>query len=354
MKRFVYMIFLVFLSCGKETQNQQKGYHEVDFGFEDFKEAAELKSKKYLFKEILVPHHVLYKSGKLIVSSLSSSEQLFIIDAETMKLESSKGKSGQGPDEIFEPWRMDKGLNDSTFWVYSISGKEFSEFSLSDDSYSPKKKIKQSGDFFQSLSMNWLEKDQIIAYQNVGPSRFSVFDLSGKRIRNIGYWNTTGDSSILENESFILSTINQGSVGVFPDANYVVLAQVSTDSFEIIDLKTQEITKVIGPMKQELKYSLEFDGKQNFPYLNPNMKNGYNQVFMDKNGIFLVYMGRSDEEISKSGIMSKDIFVFDFNGVPLIHYKLDRSIKALSVDSDSRRIYGVTFEKEPGIAVFEY
>jgi hypothetical protein len=354
MKRFVYVILLVLSSCGNETQDQYRGYREVNFDFGDFSETKELKSKKYLFKEILVPHHVLVKSGKLIVSNLSSSDQLFVIDAASMELEFSKGRNGQGPDEIFEPWRMDKGLNDSTFWVYSISGKEFSEFSLKDDSYKPKRKIKQSGDFHQSLSMNWLGKDQIIAYQNVGPSRFSVFDPSGLRIRNHGYWNTSGDSSISENASFILSTINQGSIGVSSDAKYVVLAQVSTDSFEIIDLSTEEITKVIGPIKQELKYSIEFDGRQNFPYVNPDMKNGYNQVFVGKDGIFLVYMGRSDEEISKSGIMSKDVFVFDFNGVPLVHYKLDRSIKALAVDADSRRIYGVTFEKEPGIAVFEY
>jgi len=326
----------------------------VKFQLQDFPISKKLTSKKHTYQEILNPHGILNKSGKLIVSSLSSSNALFVIDEKTMRFEKSTGKSGVGPDEIADAWMMDSGLNDSTFWVYSFSTKEFSEFSLFGDSQAPLNKIRQEGDFFQSLTMNWLKEDQIISYQNVGPSRFSVFNSSGDRLKNYGFWADIGDTTINKKASFILSSIHQGSVSLSPSKKFLVLAQVFTDSFELLDVDLNQVKKIEGPIQQELEYTIEFDGKSEFPYVNPNLKNGYNNVVATNSGVFLVYLGLSDEEIEKGGLMATDIFWFDFDGKPVAHYLLDRSIKSIAVNSIEKKIYAITYDEEPGIAVFEY
>lgn len=355
--RYSNLLLLVILfSCSKEKSlmTNELSQEVMKFELEDFPISKELNSIKYNYQEILNPHGILLKPGKLIVSSLSSSNSLFIIDEKSMELERSTGKSGVGPDEIADAWMMDSGLNDSTFWVYSFSVKEFSEFSLVGDSQAPLNKIRQRGDFYQSLTMNWLNKDQIISYQNVGAARFSVFTPSGDRLKNYGFWAGANDTTISKKASFILSSINQGSVFLSPSKKYLILAQVFTDSFELLDLDLNQVKKVEGPIQQQLEYTIEYDGKSEFPYVNPNLKNGYNNVTATNSGVFLVYLGLSDEEIEKGGSMSTDIFWFDFDGAPVAHYLLDRSIKSIAVNSDTRKIYAITYDEEPGIAVFDY
>ena len=341
-------------SCSFQSSEKDSLFREEKFKLTDFPEKKLLVSKTYIFVEILDPHQVMLKRDKLIVSSLTSDIGLFVIDNQDMSLKKSLGKIGFGPDEIADVWQMDRGINPDTFWVYSFSGKEFSQFPLSDNSSKPLDKIRLKEERFQSLTMNWLPQSEIIAYQNVGASRFAVFDTTLTRVQSIGFWLTGEDSALSMEASFVLSRLNQGAVGVSPKGKKIVLAQVKTDSFEIIDLNSNKIIKVIGPLNQEFEYSLEADGSSIFPYIKPDLKNGYNHLEVGEDKIFLLFIGRSDEEIVKTGLFSTDIFVFDFEGKALIHYSLDRSVKSISVDERSNKIYAVTFEKEPGIAVFDY
>jgi hypothetical protein len=62
----------------------------------------------------------------------------------------------------------------------------------------------------------------------------------------------------------------------------------------------------------------------------------------------------SEEEIATTGLMSADIFLFYFDGEPVAHFMLDRSIKSISVNSIDRKIYTITYDEDPGIAVFEF
>jgi hypothetical protein len=48
-----------------------------------------------------------------------------------------------------------------------------------------------------------------------------------------------------------------------------------------------------------------------------------------------------------------EIYVFDLEGNIQCELKLDTSIKTLAVDEGTRKIFGVTTDENPGIAVFD-
>lgn len=344
----------ICLSCNSKESEIISNFEEFRFNLADFKKTIPLKSKVFRFDSILSPHQLLIKNNKLIVSSLTSNNGLFILDRKLMKLERTFGKIGFGPDEIPDVWQLDPGMDSDSFWVYSFNGKEFVKFSILPENNDYLKKLKLRDESIQSLTMNWVKEDEWIGYQNLGDSRFVIFDSEYKKLKSIGNWSNDKENIVSVEGSFILSQLNQGTVSLSPNKKVLVQAQVMTDSFEIINLETGKITKISGPIKQELDYTIELDGNSPFPLVNPDMKAGYNHLFITENNIYLVFVGRNEKEIMNTGIISKDIFVFDHSGTPLIHYQLDKSIKSISIDERSKKIYAITFEKEPGIAVFEF
>jgi hypothetical protein len=200
--------------------------------------------------------------------------------------------------------------------------------------------------------MNWIDPNKWIGYQNLGDSRFRVYDTLQNEISSFGSWSEK--KTLTKEATFILSQLNQGAISLSPNKRILVLAQVNTDSFEIINLETGELKKIIGPLNQNLEYTIEKDGINSFPDIDPNMRNGYNQIQITDNYIYLVFIGKSEEEINQTGSISNDIFVFDHEGNPIIHYTLDRSIRSITVDEEARKIYAVSFEENPGVAVFDF
>jgi len=256
---------------------------------------------------------------------------------------------------VSDVWQLDKGFDDQTVWTFSFTNKEFSEFSISSGDQNPLRKIKITEAGYQSLSANWINENAWIGYQNIGASRFAVFDTLMQKKKSVGLWPSSSNGDPLpDNKTFILSRLNQGYTALSPDRKTLIHSNIKTDAFEIIDLNSGKITKVIGPIMQELEYTLSGSGASLGVIVDENMKNGYNHTSITKEKIFLCFLGNSYQERREKGIMSENIFVFDFKGVPLINYKLDRSIKALSVNENERKIYALTYEEEPGLAIFHY
>ncbi|MHA7131126.1 BF3164 family lipoprotein [Algoriphagus namhaensis] len=348
------LVVLCTYSCNPADSNNAL-YREVGFDWEDFKKQESLRSEVIIFDEILKPHQIMDHGEYLIVSSLISEWGLFVIQKSSMKVVKKMAKIGDGPDEVSDVWQLDKGLDDQTIWTFSFTDRELSEFSISNFDQRPLRKIKITEAGYQSLSANWINENAWIGYQNIGPFRFTVFDTLVQKKNSVGPWPTSSRGDPLpDNKTFIFSRLNQGYTALSQDRKTLIHSNIKTDAFEIIDLNSGKILKVIGPIKQELQYTLTGSGASLGVIVDESMKNGYNHASITDDKIFLCFLGNTYQERRETGTMSKNIFVFDFNGEPLLNYELDRSIKALAVNKNERKIYALTYEEEPGLAIFNY
>lgn len=77
-------------------------------------------------------------------------------------------------------------------------------------------------------------------------------------------------------------------------------------------------------------------------------------VFLGKEHIFGLYSGKSDQEIMEHGGGETTLLVFTITGDIEALFRLDIPISAFSVDEARHRIFGITADRDPGLAVFDY
>ena len=67
--------------------------------------------------------------------------------------------------------------------------------------------------------------------------------------------------------------------------------------------------------------------------------------------VYLLYSGKSVEEVGLTAAHSgSHLLVYDWNGVPIVHYKLSKSLIGFSIGDGV--LYGLSREKEPIVYTF--
>jgi hypothetical protein len=111
---------------------------------------------------------------------------------------------------------------------------------------------------------------------------------------------------------------------------------------------------LLGPKNYDIEYEVESQGNELVAFVSEETIKGYSDIFVGNKSIFLVYIGKTSMQRKVSGINSDTIFQFDLEGNPIARFSTDFSISAITVVEKDRKIYAVTNDKDPGIAVFEY
>jgi hypothetical protein len=56
--------------------------------------------------------------------------------------------------------------------------------------------------------------------------------------------------------------------------------------------------------------------------------------------IYVIYSGRSRDEFGDECYAGDNLLVYDWNGNPVVNYKLDRFLKIMALDVDKMQVYG--------------
>ncbi|MFC5626012.1 BF3164 family lipoprotein [Algoriphagus winogradskyi] len=350
MKR-ILLIILILSSCSP-SPSSDKLENQNTFEVGSFGRSEKLKSQKYTYNEILTPFKIYLKGKFIIIGSQSDKRLMHLLDKSTLGYVTGKGVKGEGPGEFVNVRGIDSGFNDSTIWAYSNMGKAFYEFTLYDTLSLAKSVVVQNQKWFQAMSMNWKQSGEIISYMNFGPSKLKVFDIQGNTIDSAGLWVTNKELS--EDANFILSDLHQGAKYYNKDNQVYVLSKLKFDQFEIFNFNNKKHIEVNGPFNEDTKYDVGNDGDVKFAVLDENTKYGYSDVCVTKNFIFLVFIGKTLAEGRALGETSRDIFQFDLAGRPIAHFQTDVPIISIAVDEEESKIYALTEDQNPGIAVFKY
>lgn len=349
-------IILLFMACAEKNEHP----YEKSFTLDSFPVQKKLESRKYNFDEILTATLITIKNDKLIISenyrggSGPDRKLLHIIQKDSMKYLNSKGKQGYGPGEIISIRSFDHGWNDSTIWAYDLNEKKFHEYSLDDTVTTSIQTFKQNEQSFFAISWNWLTPDTFVGRMMNDSHAFAVFDTANVLQRKLAPWFE--EKEVDEYQGYILGDIRQGQTAYNREKNLLVHAQINSDIVEIIpvDSSSEKIT-VSGPISEPLKYEIRGSGRNIGADISMENTWAYTNVFLGKESIFLVYLGYPRaESIGKNAKMSNEIFELDYDGNPIAYYQLDRQIYSIAVDDKERKIFAVTFDENPGIAVFEY
>lgn len=261
----------------------------------------------------------------------------------------SKGKIGFGPFEapsveVYNPWQ-----SDSTFVMYSGMERKYIEYNIYDSSRLGIREFKIP-DSETPLGSLFFSPDSIfIGIPTYDKNKFVEVNLQGKKINGYGEWEQIeGKKEMSYYHHFHL---NQGRFKSDDDFTLLVNASLYRDRLEIFDLKTKEIKTINGPSAElpEFKF-YEASMPLDFPISNPY---SYRDVYISNERIYALYGGLSEIDYKETSELAKIIFVFTRKGEPILKFDLDRSVHSIVVDEELSRIYGLTTDENPGIAVFK-
>jgi hypothetical protein len=349
MKKLLIVVIVILSGCSKPND----AFETLNLKLEDFAQKVNLTGQKFTFDSLLNPRKIMLKNDVLVVSNDGGGYFLHLIDKNQLIYLASKGIRGEGPGQIRSMvWELDEGLGDSTFWAYDLNTKSIHEFDLRDTSKLAMRKISQKQDWHQGFSNHWISPNKIISNISQDNFKFGVFDSLGNRVDSFGSWSS--DQTTDPKLGYLLLGLHQGPIEFNSKNQILVHSRSQFELLEINNLETGKTIGIYGPNVYEVKYETIDNGELPYAIVNAEIPKGYSDVFVGDKSIFAVYIGKTRESINSSGETSRMIFEFDLQGKPLSIFSLDYPIGAITVDEKDKKIYAITEDREPGIAVFDY
>jgi hypothetical protein len=349
-KILLYLVSLCFLE-GCSTSNEPNV--SLNLKFEDFNQSKELIGKKYQYDSILNPRKILLKNDYLIVSTDGSKNLLHLIDINSLGYIQSKGVHGQGPGEIRSMiWELDWGIDENSFWAYDLNSKIIYEYDLDSKSKYAVRSVRQKQDWFLGFSVHLMDENKFISNVTRDNFKYGIFDSLGNRLDSFGPW--AGEKEIGEETGYLLLGLNQGQIDFNFKNKILSHSRLRFELLEIYNLAKGNTVSIYGPNSYEVVYDVFNSNGMPSANVDSAIPMGYSDVFVGENSVFAVYIGKTNSSITSSGETSRTIFEFSLEGKPLSHFTTNYPIKSISVDEINKKIYAVTEDKDPGIAVFDF
>lgn len=275
-----------------------------------------------------------------------------VVDPVTGEELNSICRKGRGPGEFSERIKIAYNKRDNTMNIFEVQVKTFAQFPLSqtlkweNDSV---KKIHLDKPFVQlAIKCN----DSLLVGVGMLEKRYALFDSAGKFKRVKYDYPTSSDN----NWTFHLRSIAyQNDLVVNSTGSRFAEASLYCDNIEFFAIKGTDINKI----REYQSYSPDLEDRSSgdMKVLHPkeDTKFGYLDICAQGNHIYCLYSGKTIKESRGKGdpFHGSIIRVFDFDGNPIVSYRLDRDIMKFTVDTSEKTIYAIIHTPEPEIVKFQ-
>jgi len=244
-------------------------------------------------------------------------------------------KMGRGKGETLAP--LSGGIYKNTLWIYDMVMKKVIVKDLATSaSLSNVNEYHPLGSFFSTQLQDSL-KLLVTGARDTTSHKIKQLDLiTGKEINRFGSYNDVPDGIPLA----AWKQANESQLFINPNSKKVALAYRLTDKVEIFDLNNNKDIKTIkGPENFKAEFTaykssdnrdlVQRNDKSRFAFLSGHASEKY---------IYLLYSGNNHESEHRDN--GRYIFVYDWDGKPLLKLTLDRYISSFTVSKDGNTLYG--------------
>jgi hypothetical protein len=276
---------------------------------------------------------------------------MHIINKNTLEYIMPKGVNGLGPNEITDAHLFDPGFSDSTFWVNSTMSKRMSEFSLYDTSPLSQYEFRQPEVMLASYKVLMITDTTFLSFVASDSNRYVEHHMDGRRLAGYGQWDPIPNRPSLTD--YMISEVNTGWFKVDRDANLFVKASLYRDRIEIFDYSTKQFIFVDGPRLGYPDFDVVGSGANAGVIVKPEVKYGHRDIAFGEKYIYDLYGGYNYADFLKSSKIAETVYILTKKGEMVAKLNLDTSLRAITVDEVQGKIYGITYDNEPSIVVFD-
>ena len=345
--RYAVVALLLLTSCENKTATTYNGETRIEW--QDF-ETQKLTARMIEFDEPVMKPDQLMVWDTLLITINRGTEKIFhLFNLKTKEKIGEQITVGQGPDEMIAPFFIKdsdsiKVYDVMTSTVYSYAINEFVE----NQSPVPSRRYKLSEvNFFSELAS--LGTDLVgVSYRPDIPCY--LFDANGEKIDGgIGsYPEGPVEYTDLERIDAYRGLLTSNG------SDRLAVSYFFTDLIDIYTDKGELIKRLHGPEHFFTRFTEYNDGNRMGSRPNHDY---YRDAFYSPvsvgDAFFVLYNGKF---VNKPGydLLTKDILVFGWDGTPLKHYQLEEGVSRISVDSEKRKIYGISSDPEFHIVEYSY
>ncbi|HET8861476.1 BF3164 family lipoprotein [Marivirga sp.] len=342
----------IFLICSCENSNpQDKKHYEINTFENNNIQYKSLKGKKYVFSQVRVPNSIIKVDSKLIVSEMAGDTLMSVIDANEMTFDYKFGKEGMGPGEFYKIWNLYPSSKAGHFWIYCPETKISTHYNLMENEID--RTYKQTSEDVLATQFSPSYRNSFIGLKADGSYQFAEFSESGKEIAGFNTWEGFVEKSE-EIPPNVIAAVHQGQLYSNLRQDKFALACLKRDMIEVLDLKDSSILSIRGP--ENITPEFRVDYSSGYPMAVTNRQKDvycYYSAYLSDNYIYGLYSGETFINVNQNhSDVAKIIYKFSYDGDLVASYKLDTSVQSIHVDEKESKIYGITTDDNPGIAVF--
>lgn len=349
--RFIsLLIFIILFACGKPNYDSSK-YDIKIFNRSSIPEVVELNGENLSFDGLIDPWKIILLDTLLLVSDRYPDDRIYLLDPFQKRIIKKFGKPGHGPGEIDYINFITLGVDDESFWAYSANNKLFSKFFINDNQTDlASLQIRQTEKLFITKELVWSSDTTFMTTRTDHKEKFVEYHVNGDTIRSYGTWEGMVDR--VDIPMNVLASLHQGLLKSSKDRSTFMFACIARDMIEILDKKTGKIISIRGPDNEIPPFTVDYS--PGYPMLNLEYDTRYCYLdsYYGDQYIYALFSGRRISEVKQSGKYCNEVFVFDKQGNIKKQYKLDYSVRAFCVDEKNRKLYAVSYDKEPNIIEF--
>ena len=341
---YLLVILLISISCSDNS--------EVPVFFE-FNEVVNLNSTKTKIEssELGEVVDMLVNDSILVISEMFSDNVFKLFNLRTGRMISNCIKKGRGPNELTGP---------SVITIYKKDIFSTSPNNMNDLIYiSVGDLIKEKNEFRQVDKLNipgafktYPINDSVIISTGIFENgRYCLYNKHSKEsLIKFGY---PYDEEHKNENKIALGFAYQGLITINPETERFASVTTSSGNFEIYEISGSDFYRIFQKSYFLPKY--KNDNNRGVIYLKNN-KRGFISIDSTSEYIYVVYSGLSRENSDIDTFQGENILVYDWDGNPILRFKLERNIKIMSLNNDGKKIYAYGINPvtgEPEIIMYE-
>jgi len=354
MKNVIALLFILHILGGCVGKHKSGIQNDVLISPENlvFSQEQKLSSHPVKLNFMLNDPMQLVMADSLLLISDFGATLVKVVNPITGKELNSICRKGRGPGEFSDRIKIAYNKRDNAINVFEVQVKILAQFPVSqtlkweNDSVT---KVHLDKPFIQqAIKCN----DSLLVGVGMLEKRYALFNSVGKcKSVKYDYPDLTDN-----NWTFHLKSIAfQNDLVVNSTGSRFAEASLYCDNIEFFAIKGTDIYKIKGYQSYNPDLENRSSGDMKVMHPKESTKFGYLDICAQGNHVYCLYSGKTIKESRGKGgpFHGSAIRVFDFDGNPVVSYKLDRDVFKFTVDTREKTIYAIVHTPELEIVKFQ-
>lgn len=273
--------------------------------------------------------------GSLLILNEMFSDKIYkVFDINTGRLIEKCITKGKGPNEVLYPSRIHI-CDDHIFAQYDKGKKQLLFFLLAEGQDSIIQFKHKSNVGTEKLETYPINESDIICTGIFQEGRYCLYNIISGRGTISGEYPEQKELSKLNRAN--KSIIYQPTITLKPDKKKFASFEGMAGYWEIMEINSTAVIKAYSKNYYPPKIDI-VAGQTGFKKDNLY---AFHSACCTNNFIYVVYSGRSMNEFGSEYYAGDNLLVYDWNGNPIVNYKLDHSLKIMTFDQKRMQVYGL-------------